>query len=180
MSNDFREYSAAFHDRQNSLMHYGVKGMKWDPSKRRRRGQTDPTGGPGVPSLAGTERHYIPLLKKSNQFNRLSNSDLKKIANNESAAYDEKKLYDTKNGYASRDLASIASDIYDLRKSGELKSNHKGNVFSDALKKAKDEKKKKSLTGIAKKHASRKLEKRRNKERTNARKAEQAYRRGGH
>lgn len=33
---DFKEYSAAFHDRQNSLMHYGVKGMKWDPSKKKK------------------------------------------------------------------------------------------------------------------------------------------------
>ena len=180
MSNDFKEYSAAFHDRQNSLMHYGVKGMKWDPSKRRRRGQTDPTGGPGVPRLAGTERYEIPAFKKASQLNRLSNSDLKKIANNEAAGNDDKKLFNTKNGHASASLAGIASTVSDLRESGKLKSNHKGNAFSDVLKKAKDEKKKKSLTGIAKKHASRKLEKRRNKERTNARKAEQAYRRGGH
>lgn len=34
--NDFKEYSAAFHDRQDSLMHYGVKGMKWDPSKKKK------------------------------------------------------------------------------------------------------------------------------------------------
>jgi hypothetical protein len=26
---DFKEYSAAFHDYQNSLMHYGIKGMRW-------------------------------------------------------------------------------------------------------------------------------------------------------
>ena len=37
--NDFKEYSAAFHDRQNELMHYGVPGMKWDPSKRKKNGQ---------------------------------------------------------------------------------------------------------------------------------------------
>lgn len=34
--NDFKEYSAAFQDHQNSLMHYGVKGMKWDPSKKKK------------------------------------------------------------------------------------------------------------------------------------------------
>lgn len=33
--NDFKEYSAAFHDHQNSLMHYGVKGMKWKHHLRR-------------------------------------------------------------------------------------------------------------------------------------------------
>lgn len=27
--NDFREYSAAFHETNNDLMHYGVLGMKW-------------------------------------------------------------------------------------------------------------------------------------------------------
>ena len=32
--NDFREYSAAFHDHQNDLAHYGVKGMKWKHHKR--------------------------------------------------------------------------------------------------------------------------------------------------
>lgn len=32
--NDFKEYSAAFQDHQNSLMHYGVKGMKWRHHKR--------------------------------------------------------------------------------------------------------------------------------------------------
>lgn len=33
MSTDFREYSAAFHDHQNDLMHYGVPGMKWHKRK---------------------------------------------------------------------------------------------------------------------------------------------------
>jgi len=32
---DFKEYSAAFYDHQNELMHYGVKGMKWHHYKRR-------------------------------------------------------------------------------------------------------------------------------------------------
>lgn len=37
--NDFKEYSAAFHDHQNELMHYGVPGMTWDPSKKKKNGQ---------------------------------------------------------------------------------------------------------------------------------------------
>ena len=37
---DFKEYSAAFHDHQNELMHYGVKGMKWH-KKKRRQTETD-------------------------------------------------------------------------------------------------------------------------------------------
>lgn len=34
MSTDFREYSAAFHDHQNDLMHYGIPGMKWRHHRR--------------------------------------------------------------------------------------------------------------------------------------------------
>lgn len=32
--NDFREYQSAFLDHQDDLMHYGVKGMKWEHRKR--------------------------------------------------------------------------------------------------------------------------------------------------
>jgi hypothetical protein len=32
---DFREYSAAFMDHQNDLVHSGVKGMKWHHHKRK-------------------------------------------------------------------------------------------------------------------------------------------------
>lgn len=37
--NDFKEYSAAFHEK-NDLMHYGVKGMKWNPNKKKRAAET--------------------------------------------------------------------------------------------------------------------------------------------
>lgn len=37
--NDFKEYSAAFHD-QNDLMHYGVKGMRWNPNKKKRSSES--------------------------------------------------------------------------------------------------------------------------------------------
>lgn len=33
---DFREYSAAFHAQNDDIMHYGVKGMKWDPNKKKK------------------------------------------------------------------------------------------------------------------------------------------------
>ena len=33
---DFKEYSAAFHAQNDDIMHYGVKGMKWDPSKKKK------------------------------------------------------------------------------------------------------------------------------------------------
>ena len=33
---DFKEYSAAFHSQNDDIMHYGVKGMKWDPSKKKK------------------------------------------------------------------------------------------------------------------------------------------------
>lgn len=37
--NNFKEYSAAFHEK-NDLMHYGVKGMKWNPNKKKRAAET--------------------------------------------------------------------------------------------------------------------------------------------
>lgn len=33
---DFKEYSAAFHAQNDDILHYGVKGMKWDPSKKKK------------------------------------------------------------------------------------------------------------------------------------------------
>lgn len=35
MNNDFHEYSAAFHDHQNDLAHYGIKGMRKGVRKKR-------------------------------------------------------------------------------------------------------------------------------------------------
>lgn len=32
---DFREYSAAFHEKNDDLMHYGVKNMRWHHHKRK-------------------------------------------------------------------------------------------------------------------------------------------------
>lgn len=177
MSNDFREYSAAFHDRQNSLMHYGVKGMKWDPSKRRRRGQTDPTGGPKAKmtiSDAGEDKKTIKsTLSKYPKLNTFSDKRLAQISNDQLAT-------DFKTNKHGQNIRDMADYIIEARKNGETKRHRDGSGVTDVVDKVIEKKKKKSLTGIAKKHASRKLEKRRNKERTNARKAEQAYRRGGH
>lgn len=36
MSNDFREYSAAFYATNNDLLHYGVMGMKWGVRRAKR------------------------------------------------------------------------------------------------------------------------------------------------
>ena len=38
---DFKEYSAAFHAQNDDIMHYGVKGMKWDPSKKKKTSSDD-------------------------------------------------------------------------------------------------------------------------------------------
>lgn len=175
MSNDFKEYSAAFHDRQDSLMHYGVKGMKWDPSKRRRHGQTDPTGGANVKTTISDtyedKKTIESTLPKYRKLNTFSDKRLAQISNNQLNTY-----YKTnKHGQTIRDMADY---LIDARKNGEIKRRRDGSGVTDVVDKAIEKKKKKSLTGIVKK-ASRKLEKRRNKERTNARKAEQAYRRGG-
>lgn len=38
---DFKEYSAAFHAQNDDIMHYGVKGMKWDPNKKKKHGSDE-------------------------------------------------------------------------------------------------------------------------------------------
>jgi CHASE3 domain sensor protein len=157
-------------------MHYGVKGMKWDPSKRRRRGQTDPTGGAKakmtISDAYEDKKTVKSTLSKYRKMNTLSDKRLAQISNNQLAT-------DSKTNKHGQTIRDMADNLIEFRKNGETKRHRDGSGVTDVIDKVIEKKKKKSFTGIAKK-ASRKLEKRRNKERTNARKAEQAYRRGGH
>ena len=92
--NDFREYSAAFHAQNDDVLHYGIKGMYWDPSKKRRHGQTDPTGGPQAPKDYATayadsteKKNYAKASKMYNKFSTLSSDQLRKIANSDAILF---------------------------------------------------------------------------------------------
>lgn len=64
--NDFREYQSAFLDHQDDLMHYGVKGMKWDHKKRQ----------PGAKPMI-TSQEYSEWMEK---YARLRRNAMKKKA----------------------------------------------------------------------------------------------------
>lgn len=173
---DFKEYSAAFHAQNDDIMHYGVKGMKWDPSKRRRRGQTLP--GPQAPrdvSNAYADKEDKKFMRIDSKYTRelskLSSDQLDKRIRNRAEASDFDRVSRYADGSANlvSDKDRIARSILVSRQRGEAEE-------------PKEEYKAKKETSLHKaaKKAARKKEKRRNKERTNARKAEQAYRRGGH
>ena len=111
-------------------------------------------------------------LSNYRRMNTFSDKRLAQISN-------DQLLTDVKINRHGLNLRDMADFLIDARKNGETKRHRDGSGVTDVVDKVIEKKKKKSFAGIAKK-TSRKLEKRRNKERTNARKAEQAYRRGGH
>lgn len=179
MSTDFREYSAAFHDHQNELMHYGVKGMKWH--KRKAGLKTLP--GPQAPKdyavanrpeneaerklMSDAARNYKYLQKATNE-------QLQRIVDNDDISRQQHKTVDLPNGkngntrIATGNTYSVALNILRNREKGTEKSP------SEPLYKKK--------TGLQKAatEVARKEEKKRNRKLVNARKAERAYRRGGH
>lgn len=164
MSTDFREYSAAFHDHQNDLMHYGVKGMKWH--KRKAGLKTLP--GPQAPKDFATayadsteKKNHAKASKMYNKFSTLSSAQLRKIANSD-AAYEDSSGKMPQGGYTT--TSSIAEAVLNYRKK-EPTNPH--NAKKTGLQKAATE-------------VARKEEKKRNRKLINARKAERAYRRGGH
>lgn len=171
MSTDFREYSAAFHDHQNDLMHYGVKGMTWDPSKRRRRGQTDPTGGykakMTVSDVYGDKKDHDNATRLAPEFNKLRTGQLKEML-------DKPGSHPAEEG--------LVSMILDRRSSGEDKK--RGNsTMGSIVESAKKKKSNKSVTSVLK-NAKRSKDKEKSvkeaKRRRQAHLAERAYRRGGH
>ena len=173
MSTDFREYSAAFHDHQNDLMHYGVKGMKWHKRKTGLKTVSAPTANM---RFANTIENKKGNEEAAHMYNRLagySNKQLERIAKNEGARNDEGK-------HINLNVADIAENTLANRSAGIVKRRKDGSGVTDAVNKAIEQKKKKSLTGVAKKYTAKELEKKRNKKLINARKAERAYRRGGH
>lgn len=62
--NDFREYQSAFLDHQDDLMHYGVKGMKWD-HKKRQPGAKPMTGGADPLTIASWREKYARLRRNA-------------------------------------------------------------------------------------------------------------------
>lgn len=169
--NDFKEYSAAFHNQNDSLMHYGVKGMHWDPSKKRRHGQTDPTGGPKakmtVSDVYRDKKDHDKATRLASEFNKLRTGQLEEMFNKPGGHPAEKGLIST---------------ILDRRYSGEDKK--RGNsTMGSIVESAKKKKSNRSVTSVLKK-AKRSKDKEKSvkeaKRRRQAYLAEKAYKRGGH
>lgn len=163
MSTDFREYSAAFHDHQNELMHYGVKGMTWDPSKKKKR---------LISEVA--DKELIDAVRKDEKYKRklsnFSSEQLRKKIKDTNDKWEWDSVYQHKDGSKtmSSDNRRIAAEVLNEREQGLRKEpTNPYNVKKTGLQKAATE-------------VARKEEKKRNRKLINARKAERAYRRGGH
>ena len=167
MSTDFKEYSAAFHDHQNELMHYGVKGMKWHKRK------------PGAKIISevayNANKDEINWIRREAKYkkdlSKLSSDQLLKKIRDTDNTYEFDRVINNGNGSSTltSDRRRFASDILYDREHGKA---------SEPTDPYKPEKK----TGVQKaaKMAARKEEKKRNRKIMNLRKAERAYRRGGH
>ena len=157
--NDFKEYSAAFQDHQNDLMHYGVKGMKWH--KRKPGLKTMP--GPQAPrdfsvgNLDPQDKNtYKRASKMARDFSKLSDDQLRKVVDDWSADQDYAEVAKRSNegtGHHSYiSTSSVANTVLSNR-------NNKKRTGIDKV-----------ANRVAKKNKKRQIEKYR---------AEKAYRRGG-
>jgi hypothetical protein len=183
MSTDFKEYSAAFHDHQNSLMHYGIPGMKWHKRKAGLKFMQRPDSPRrlGAGYMESKESDILNRLdaKMARKLDKLSNSQLRRISNNETAENDRSRHVPSGHGtYYENNTANIANNVLKERKESGRKPV-KGSSMSDIVKKSKEQTGFKTAASVVAKSAARKEEKRRNKKLHEARKAERAYRRGG-
>lgn len=163
MSTDFREYSAAFHDHQNDLMHYGVKGMKWDPSKKKKKLISEVADKEGIDAVRRDAKY-------EKQMSKFSSKQLNTILSDRDRFHFDRVV---QHPDGSRTMISDARDA--ARKVLLDRDDGKAKEPTNPYKPKKRTGLQKAATSVA-----RKEEKKRNKKLINARKAERAYRRGGH
>lgn len=173
--NDFREYSAAFHAQNDDVMHYGVKGMKWKHHKL-------PIGG-----VIGLGRGLIKLGRNKRKESDDKQPDRGRYADSARAAEQAKTVEKNRS-----DLSNLAKGLESYKKARQNAKAHqeeasRAKFTSAAAKGSAEDKHKQSMAVIQKNNEKRARDRELDKERkrrqriaANHRKAEQAYRRGGH
>lgn len=169
--NDFREYSAAFHAQNDDVLHYGVKGMKWKHHKL-------PLGG-----VIGLGKGLVRLGRVKRKESDDEQPDRGRYADSARAAEQAKTVEKNRS-----DLKNVIETANLLHKDYKIQKKWKKQAFEKTAKQglADDQFKKEMATHDKAKRASLKDKeldkerKRRQRIAANHRKAEQAYRRGGH
>lgn len=141
---DFRTYSAAFHARNDDLMHHGVKGMKWRHHLRRLQEIT----GIGLKREEQQVRTGAMSAAKNEVANRQIANDphLKK---DQTISWHDKDKYARSGSY--KDYFNYLADDYKAdRKSATREANYIKSMYNSSLL-GKGEKLVKKLLGVFKK-----------------------------